>query len=74
MPDLLRMLEANGWKIVSPEEAYQDPIYQEDLSMVGYSESHLGALARKRGVLLDEVRELEEQFISAKASIKDYIP
>ena len=73
MPDILRMLEANGWKVVSPEEAYKDPIYQEDLSMVGYSESHLGAMARKLGVLLEDVRLLEAQFAVQSANIKEYI-
>jgi peptidoglycan/xylan/chitin deacetylase (PgdA/CDA1 family) len=73
MPDLLRMLEANGWNVVTPEEAYRDPIYQEDLTMVGYSESHLGALARKRGVFLEEVRVMEGQFTLEKAHIKEYI-
>jgi peptidoglycan/xylan/chitin deacetylase (PgdA/CDA1 family) len=73
MPDLLRMLDANGWKVVSPEEAYRDPIYQEDLTSVGYSESHLGAMARKRGVCLEEVRFLEAQFAVEKAHLKEYI-
>jgi peptidoglycan/xylan/chitin deacetylase (PgdA/CDA1 family) len=73
MPDLLRMLDANGWKVVSPEEAYRDPIYAEDLTMVGYSESHLGAIARKRGVFLEEARQLEAQFAVEKANLKEYI-
>jgi peptidoglycan/xylan/chitin deacetylase (PgdA/CDA1 family) len=73
MPDLLRMLESNGWKVVGPEEAYKDPIYGEDLTSVGYSESHLGAMARKRGVFLDEVRLLEAQFAIEQANLKEYI-
>lgn len=73
MPDLLRMLDSNGWKVVSPEEAYRDPIYDEDLTTVGYSESHLGAMARKRGIFLEEVRLLEAQFAVEKANLKEYI-
>lgn len=74
MPDLLRMLDANGWKVVSPEEAYLDPIYAEDLSAMGYSESHLGSLARKRGMFLDDVQRLEALLEVGKTALKEYVP
>jgi peptidoglycan/xylan/chitin deacetylase (PgdA/CDA1 family) len=73
MPDLLRMLEANGWKVVDPEEAYLDPIYAEDLSSAGYHESHLGGLAQKRGLFLADVHRLEAQSALEKANLKGYI-
>jgi peptidoglycan/xylan/chitin deacetylase (PgdA/CDA1 family) len=53
MPDLLDMIERDGWKIVGPEEGYKDPLYQEERSEVGYAESILEAVALKRGTLLD---------------------
>lgn len=74
MPDLLRMLEANGWKVVSPEEAYVDPLYREDITSVGYSESHLGALARKQGLFLEDVRRLEAKFALESQNLKEYVP
>ncbi|BDU70352.1 hypothetical protein GETHOR_24530 [Geothrix oryzae] len=74
MPDLLRMLDANGWKVVGPEEAYRDPIYAEDLSTMGYSESHLGALARKRRMLVAEVQRLEALLEGGKTALKEHAP
>jgi peptidoglycan/xylan/chitin deacetylase (PgdA/CDA1 family) len=74
MPDLLRMLEVNGWKIVSPEEAYRDPLYREDITSVGYSESHLGALARREGLFLEDVRQLEAKFALEIEHLKEYVP
>jgi peptidoglycan/xylan/chitin deacetylase (PgdA/CDA1 family) len=74
MPEVLAMLAANGWTVVAPETAYADPLYAEDVSAAGYSESILGALARKRGVLSREVRALEAQMVQERSLITEYVP
>ena len=74
MPDLLRLLEVNGWSVISPEKAYEDPIYQEDLQFAPFSESQLSALAKRNGTCLDEVRELENRLNQQKALLQEYFP
>ena len=74
MPDILRMLEQNGWKVIDPAAAYRDPFYSEDLGSAGYSESLLGAIARGKGVFLDKVRALEAQQDEEIRLIKEFLP
>jgi len=74
MPDMLRMFEANGWKVVSPEAGYADPLYTEDVTDMDYSESILISIARKKNMLPYKVKVLEGQFEKQKKILKEYIP
>ncbi|GAA4841778.1 polysaccharide deacetylase family protein [Algivirga pacifica] len=61
--DLITKFKAEGWNIVAPEEAYQDPIYQKEPKHAG--QSLLWA------IMLDQAREEEmmqllEQFSAYK--------
>jgi len=74
MPDILDLIERDGWRIVAPEEGYQDPLYREDRAEVGYAESILEAVALKRGVLLDRFDELKTRLWGAPQPAEGYYP
>jgi len=50
LPDILAMFRARGWKIVSPAEAFEDPLYAMTPSVVPAGESILWSLAKQAGV------------------------
>lgn len=72
MPDILNLLEREGWKVVGPEEGYKDPLYQEDRAEVGYAESILESVARKRGVLLDRFAALKAKLAGEQSLANEY--
>lgn len=74
MPDLLAMLEREGWTVVSPEVGYKDPLYQEDRADAGYAESILEAIARKRKVLPGRFEALKATLWEGQNAVGGYKP
>ncbi|MCP4115808.1 MAG: polysaccharide deacetylase family protein [Desulfobacteraceae bacterium] len=50
LPDIIAMFRSKGWTIISPEEAYEDPIYAMTPMGLPAGESILWALAKQNGV------------------------
>ncbi len=48
--DIIAMYKLKGWQIISPEEAYQDPVYTTTPTILPAGESVLWALAKQNGV------------------------
>jgi peptidoglycan/xylan/chitin deacetylase (PgdA/CDA1 family) len=48
--DLIRYLRSRGWKIISPTEAYQDPIAKEIPDVLFNGQGRVAAIARSKGV------------------------
>jgi peptidoglycan-N-acetylglucosamine deacetylase len=60
--DLIQHLRSNGWKIISPAEAYQDPIAIEIPDVLFNGQGRVAAIARARGVAArDLVQESEDE-------------
>ena len=49
LDDAIRLFESKGWKIVDPEQAYADPVYQLQPERPAPGQSLLLSLARSRG-------------------------
>jgi len=47
LPDIIAMFRARGWTIISPAEAYADPLYARQPATLPAGESILWALARE---------------------------
>jgi len=50
LPDVIRMFREKGWTIVSPAEAYEDPVYRLEPDVLPAGESLLWSLAKEKGV------------------------
>ena len=50
LPDVIAMFRANGWTLVSPDEAYADPVYAEMPKVLPAGESLLWSLAKQAGL------------------------
>ncbi len=48
--DVIRMFRHQGWTIVSPSDAYQDPVYRLQPDVLPAGESLLWALAKVKGI------------------------
>ena len=48
--DLVKALRAEGWRIISPREAYEDPIAQIVPDVLFNNQGRVAAIARSRGV------------------------
>lgn len=70
--DLVRHLRSKGWKIISPEEAYTDPIATQIPDVLFNGQGRVAAIARERGTLPKElVQESEdEEFLDRLAAEK----
>lgn len=68
--DLIRALRANGWTLVSPQEAYADPIYQEAPRTLDTGTSLLRTLAAERGLLPGQTEGLEEAYAREKDHLR----
>ncbi len=54
LDDLIKMFKSNGWKVISAEEAYQDPIFDQTPQYAG--ESLIWALAKASGRYKEHLR------------------
>lgn len=50
LPDIIAMYRSRGWEIISPEEAYKDPVYTITPTALPAGESILWSLAKQYGV------------------------
>lgn len=50
LPEVIAMFRAQGWKIVSPVEAFSDPLYAQAPTALPAGESIVWALAKQAGV------------------------
>jgi peptidoglycan/xylan/chitin deacetylase (PgdA/CDA1 family) len=48
--DLIQLLKDKGWKIISPEEAYADPIAKEAPDVLFHNQGRVGAIAFAKGL------------------------
>ncbi|MBI9080960.1 MAG: polysaccharide deacetylase family protein [Pseudodesulfovibrio sp.] len=50
LPDIIKMYKTNGWKIISPDEAYEDPVYTMKPTTLPAGEGIIWSLAKQHGV------------------------
>jgi len=50
LDDIIAMFRSKGWNIISPEEAYQDPVYSEKPDVLPAGESILWSIAKEKGM------------------------
>ena len=65
LEDLIGLLKAKGWKIISPRLAYQDPIARQVPDVLFNGQGRIAAIAREKGI---QARELvqdseDEEFL-----------
>lgn len=48
--DIIKMFRSNGWEIIGPDEAYQDPVYRTEPDTLPAGESIIWALAKQKGI------------------------
>ena len=58
--DLVRHIRAQGWKIISPVEAYTDPISQHAGDLLFTKQGRVAALAHEAGIATEELRHPSE--------------
>lgn len=58
--DLIRHIRAQGWTLISPEEAYQDPIAVATQDLAFSKQGRIAALAHARGVDIEKLRHKSE--------------
>lgn len=58
--DLIAHLRNKGWKIISPQQAYQDPIARNFPNIVFHKQGRVAAIANSKGVPESELRHVSE--------------
>jgi hypothetical protein len=58
--DLIAHLRAKGWKIISPQQAYQDPIARNFPNIAFHKQGRVAAIANSKGVPEAELRHPSE--------------
>ncbi|HSC67915.1 MAG TPA: polysaccharide deacetylase family protein [Cellvibrio sp.] len=58
--DLIAHLRAKGWKIISPQQAYQDPIARNFPNVAFHKQGRVAAIANSKGVPESELRHPSE--------------
>lgn len=70
--DLVKHLRTNGWKIITPEEAYTDPIAQIIPDVLLNGQGRVAAIAKEKGYIGPFVQDaedeefLDKQFVTLK--------
>jgi peptidoglycan-N-acetylglucosamine deacetylase len=60
MGDLIAYLRNKGWKIISPQQAYQDPIARNFPNIAFHKQGRVAAIANSKGVPESELRHPSE--------------
>jgi peptidoglycan/xylan/chitin deacetylase (PgdA/CDA1 family) len=60
LSDLIRLLREKGWKIISPVEAYKDPIATHIPDVFFNNQGRVGAIAREKGIAAKDLIQLSE--------------
>jgi peptidoglycan/xylan/chitin deacetylase (PgdA/CDA1 family) len=58
--DLIAYLRVKGWKIISPQQAYQDPIARNFPTIAFHKQGRVAAIANSKGVPEAELRHISE--------------
>jgi peptidoglycan/xylan/chitin deacetylase (PgdA/CDA1 family) len=73
LDDLISFLRGEGWEIISPDEAYQDPIADHIPDVLMNNQGRVAAIAREQGIegrdlvqLSEDEQYLEEYFTRKK--------
>jgi peptidoglycan/xylan/chitin deacetylase (PgdA/CDA1 family) len=62
LSDLIQFLRNKGWKIISPADAYKDPIAQQIPDVLFNGQGRVAAIAREKGMLPKElVQDSEDE-------------
>ena len=62
LDDLIESLKSNGWKIISPRQAYEDPISRHVPDVLFNGQGRIAAIAREKGVPARElVQDSEDE-------------
>lgn len=69
--DLIQTLEANGWTLIGPLEAYADPIYRQEPSGLDTGTSLLKTLAQEKGLLPGRAEGLEAAYEHEKVRLRE---
>lgn len=56
LDDLLRMFEKKGWKLISAEQAFEDPVFKKFPNVLPAGESIIWSLAKESGKFENELR------------------
>ncbi|MBN1619145.1 polysaccharide deacetylase family protein [candidate division WOR-3 bacterium] len=56
LEDLIERFLSDGWEIVSPSEAYQDPVYSQRPNIIPMGESIIWAYAKETGLYEESLR------------------
>jgi peptidoglycan/xylan/chitin deacetylase (PgdA/CDA1 family) len=68
LPDLIARLRSKGWKIISPQEAYKDPIAKQK---VFYKQGKVAGIAASKGMPEAELRHESENMDYLEALFKE---
>ena len=69
--DLIHALRRNGWTLISPMEAYSDPLFGQAPRSLNSGTSLLQALAAERGLLQHQAQGLEQAYEAARQTLKE---
>ena len=58
--DLVQHIRSKGWKVISPVEAYQDPMAKVERDLVFTKQGRVAALAHDAGISQDKLRHKSE--------------
>lgn len=58
--DLIKHLRSNGWKIISPQQAYQDPIATDFPQVTFHKQGRVAAIAHSKGMAASDLRHASE--------------
>jgi peptidoglycan-N-acetylglucosamine deacetylase len=69
--DLIRHLKTKGWKIISPAEAYKDPIASLLPDVLFNNQGRVGAIAREKGIEAKNLIQASEDEVFLDALVKN---
>lgn len=67
LPDVIQLFRNNGWTLVAPEVAFQDPLYLQEPTSLSRGTSRLMELARDRGLPAPE--SLDQAYAEVQARL-----
>jgi peptidoglycan/xylan/chitin deacetylase (PgdA/CDA1 family) len=70
LSDLIRHLRSKGWKIISPTEAYKDPIASQVPDVLFNGQGRVGAIAREKGTAAKDLIQVSEDEAYLEALVK----
>lgn len=72
LPDIIAMFRTQGWSIISPQEAYADPVYARTIDVLPAGESILWSLAKQKGI--EGLRYPAEDSVYEKDKLEAFKP